>query len=94
MDSDGNVTAEPDLLTWARAFEKMDRRIAADEAGPSKVSTVFLGVDHQWGDGPPLIFETLVFGGPLEGEMDRYSTRAEALAGHAAMLARVKASLN
>lgn len=25
------------------------------------VSTVLLGLDHQYGDGPPLIFETMVF---------------------------------
>jgi len=52
---------------------------------------VFLTVDHRFGgDGPPILWETLVFGGPLDGEMDRYSSYDDAVRGHAAMLARVK----
>ena len=40
-----------------------------------EASTVFLGLDHQLTeDGPPLLFETMVFGGPLSGETDRCST--------------------
>lgn len=46
------------------------------------VSTVWLGIDHQWGNGPPLIFETMVFGGEHDQDTTRYSTEAEALAGH------------
>jgi hypothetical protein len=51
---------------------------------------VFLGLDHSHGGGPPLLFETLVFGGPLADEGDRYPTRAAALAGHDQMVARVR----
>jgi len=29
--------------------------------GPYFVSTIFLGLDHQWGNGPPILFETMVF---------------------------------
>ena len=47
------------------------------------VSTVWLGLDHQFGDGPPLIFETMVFGLPDEMEiMERYSTEEQAIEGH------------
>jgi hypothetical protein len=50
------------------------------------VSTVWLGLDHSFGSGPPLIFETMVFrskDGPLHDlECDRYSTEVDALAGH------------
>lgn len=35
--------------------------------------------------------ETMVFGGPLDAEMERYSTWDEAVAGHAAMVARCEA---
>jgi hypothetical protein len=66
-----------------------------DEAGDDaiEVSTVFLGMDHNWREsGPPILFETLVFGGPLDGEMDRYCTRAEALDGHQEMCERVAAA--
>lgn len=36
-----------------------------------RVSTVFLGLDHRFGEGPPLLFETMIFG----GEHDQYQTR-------------------
>lgn len=52
----------------------------------AKVSTVFLGLDHNWGDGPPVLWETMVFGGPLEGEQDRYSSAQDAISGHQTML--------
>ena len=77
-----------DVLKWARAFERGNHRVAVhvihqSAADPVTVSTVFLGVDHNWAnDGPPLVFESLVFGGPLNGQMYRYSTWEEAAAGH------------
>jgi hypothetical protein len=61
----------------------------ADELTGWQVSTVFLGLDHQHGIGPPVLWETMVFGGPLEGDCERYTSRAAALAGHAETCARV-----
>ena len=79
------------IMEWATSFESPEtRRVALDKVGETKVSTVFLGMNHAWDDGPPLIFETMVFGGPLDGEQEQYSTEEQAVAGHAAMLARVK----
>lgn len=53
---------EADLQAWARWFETADRRVAETWVTPAiRVSTVFLGLDHQWGVGPPLLFETMVF---------------------------------
>ena len=47
------------------------------------VSTVWLGLDHSFGGGPPLIFETMVFGLDSGNEpMDRYSTFSEAQVAH------------
>jgi len=89
-----NAVVEPDLLTWARWFETAheERIVARTEVGDVMVSTVFLGLDHCFTpDGPPLIFETLVFGGPHDGEMDRYSTWEEAEQGHAVMLGKLGA---
>ena len=54
------------------------------------MSTVFLGLDHNFGGGTPILWETLVFGGPLDGEMSRYETRLQAMQGHEAMVARVR----
>lgn len=45
------------------------------------VSTVFLGLDHNWlRDGPPVVFETMVF--PECEVCVRYSTWEQAAAGH------------
>lgn len=75
---------------WGRLLG--DRRykvVAQHQMGECMVSTVWLGFDHGWGDRPaPIIFETLVFGGPLADEMVRYSTEAQAFEGHAVMVAR------
>lgn len=49
------------------------------------VSTIWLGLDHAFGYGPPLIFETMIFpNGKSEDELyqDRYSTLAQAREGH------------
>lgn len=86
----GKEAVPADTMEWARWYEKADRRVDRTEVGNVTVSTVFLGLNHQFGDGPPLIFETLVFGGELDQEMDRYSTWDEAEAGHKAMIQRVR----
>lgn len=58
------------------------------------ISTVFLYHNHSFlPRGEPIIFETMVFGGPLDHEQDRYSTWDEAIRGHEAMLERVKLAL-
>ena len=45
-------------------------------AGTWSVSTVFLGMDHNWRrEGPPILFETMVFGGRYAGLQLRYATR-------------------
>lgn len=64
--------------------------VAKDVVGESAVSTVFLGVNHQFHGGPPKIFETLVFGGPRADTMRRYSTWEEAERGHAEIVAELK----
>lgn len=81
---------EIDGDTWARILQPENQQVAADKIGNVTVSTVWLGLNHRFGEGPPLIFETLVFEGPLDGEMERYSTEAEALEGHAQMVNRVR----
>lgn len=67
-----------------------DRFIGRTTEGESLVSTVFLCVNHSYGAGPDLWFETMVFGGPLDQAMDRYTTLAEAKEGHEKMCERVR----
>jgi hypothetical protein len=89
---DGHVVVPcDDLMAWARFFQDTEgRRVAQTEIGDVCVSTVFLGLDHQFGEGPPLIFETLVMGGAFNDEVDRYSTWEEAEEGHTRMVSRVR----
>jgi hypothetical protein len=74
---------------WAESFENMSeeaRRVAFDDLGDGvTVSTVWLGLDHRYPPdaGPPLIFETMIFGGPLDSQCCRAATEEEARELHA-----------
>ena len=61
---DGRKLVEVDLLTWSKWFETAGdkRRVARDTINGYLISTVFLGLDHNFLDtGKPLLFETMVF---------------------------------
>jgi hypothetical protein len=64
------------------------KRVAYTTIGDAWVSTVWLGMEHAFllqgdVDHPVHIFETMVFGGPLDQEQWRYGSEAQALDGHA-----------
>lgn len=64
-----------------------DRIVARDVVGKVLISTVFLGLDHSFGNsGPPILFETMVFPNHVkhlhETHCQRYATWDEAEAGH------------
>lgn len=80
-----------ELLEWAKLLENKDYKVINQEVLPDGkwVSTVWLGLDHQFGEGKPLIFETMVFpkeGDYIELDLDRYSTLEEAKLGHKKMV--------
>lgn len=90
---DGRTPRPVDLLTWARWVGTANRTVAKDDVNGVTVSTIFLGIDHGWGaDDRPLLFETMVFGGQHDQEMERYATWEEAEAGHGQWLGRVRKS--
>lgn len=80
------------LLKWARWYETADRTVAQSMVGATRVSTVFLALDHGFLNNLPVLFETMVFGGPLDRQMKRYSTWLDAEKGHLEMVARVVAA--
>lgn len=92
LDEDGNPVEEPDLQRWAQWFETADRSVAVDVVGDVRVSTVFLGLDHSFGAGPPLLYETMIFGGEHDEHQERYPNKVAALAGHDRALAMVRDS--
>ncbi len=68
---------------WATWYETANRDVAKTQINDDvKVSTVFLGLDHSFGDGPPLLFETMIFGGEHDQYQERFETWEQAEAGH------------
>lgn len=88
----GKEPVPASLLEWAAWFENADRNVARDRIGDVSVSTVFLAMNHSFGEGPPLLFETMIFGGEHDQYQERFSTWEEAEAGHQTALDLVRAS--
>lgn len=91
LDAEHNPVAV-DRDTYSKYMRDTSNRVALDLIGDIMVSTVFLGLNHQFGAGPPLLFETIIFGGPKNGYQRRYSTWKEAEAGHAEAVGMVRAT--
>jgi hypothetical protein len=95
---DGRMAVEcPDLMKWADWLAKNEdqRRVAWTEVAPGvTVSTVFLGLDHQWGNGPPMLFETMAFTDYGGEECWRYPTWDDAEVGHHAVVRSLQAKLS
>lgn len=84
---DGTEVVAVTLEEWARWLNdhRQEKFIKRTDLGDFWVSTVFLGLDHNYlDDGPPLLFETMVFKrGDWGGEYQtRSSTHADALRQH------------
>lgn len=86
----GEPVPEPDLMKWAESYERRENhRVGKDRVGQMEISTVFLGIDHGflWGrqdpsSYKPVLWETMIFGGPLDQEQYRYDSLEKAKAGH------------
>lgn len=87
LDEKHEPVLEPDMRKGSEFFGSQKRRVAQHEIGESFVSTVFLCIDHNHSRrGPPVLFETLVEGGPLDGYQNRYTTWNDAVSGHMSTL--------
>lgn len=94
FDKQGNPIS---LEEWAQLLEDREGypRILKTECSRYVFSTVWLGLDHSFGDGPPLIFESMAFkkddtkrnGVDASGIYQaRYTTLTEAKFGHYLMI--------
>lgn len=94
LNADGEPVEEPDVIRFARWFETSAaaRQVARDDLGAAGlVSTVFLGLDHNFSPDPrPVLWESMVFGGLFHQEIVRYRSRAEALAGHLLLVEKLR----
>jgi hypothetical protein len=73
---DGRVPVPTaDCLEWGMWMElnRDKMRVGQDTIDTAWVSTVFLGLDHSFMGGPPLLFETMVF--DPDPELDTRTTR-------------------
>lgn len=96
LDHDGIPTPAKSLTEWSNWWNENHHQRNVQTSvntyrNPSNpkvlvewiATTVFLGVNHRFqGSGPPLIYETIVQGGLLDGEVVRYASEVEALEGH------------
>jgi hypothetical protein len=85
MDTDGNISTTEDVNEWAESRTNIkNKRIGFEQINDdTEVSTVFLGTNYSFmSDGPPMLFETMIFGGPSNESCYRCSTHAEALIQH------------
>lgn len=80
-----------DSLIWAEQFKRNNRTVKIDrfENADILISTVFLGINHSFNDGKPILFETMVFGGKYDYYQKRYSTWEQAEKGHSKVLEMV-----
>ena len=91
----GHVAVEePDVIAWADWLERAERHVGITRLDRILVSTVFLGLDHNFNrqGHAPILYETMIFDdrpdpcAPLPGRLDeyceRYSTWPEAEVGH------------
>lgn len=82
-----------DLDEWSRWMTfHCDEHHRTDDLPEGRVTTVFLGMDRGFRGGPPLLWEAMVFGGELDGDQQRNSTLAEAMAAHDHMVELVKST--
>lgn len=102
LDCEGNPVPCINISAWARWFEGSSdqRRLAYDDVVDSdgelvSVSTVFLGMDHNFvDDGPPILWETMIFGlGDDQEYQERYTSKEAALEGHQKAIQYVRGEL-
>jgi hypothetical protein len=77
------------MSTWDFLNDFNERHIALDVINGYRISTVWMGIDHNFfRKGLPVIFETMIFkedgaeGDDLAGYQDRYCLKELALEGH------------
>jgi hypothetical protein len=81
-----------EMCAWRRSTENFNVLRKDDVAGVV-VSTIFLGIDHGFGDGLPVLWETMVFRREADGSInytdidgERYTSHADAIAGHTSVI--------
>jgi hypothetical protein len=98
LDEDHNPVPAT-VKEWGDFRSKPDgKRVELTQLPNCWVSTVFLGMDHGYGEGAPVLFETMAFEGDyhangckdeIEEGSNRYRTWDEAVAGHKEIVSKL-----
>jgi hypothetical protein len=81
--NDDKEPVEADWEEYCKFLDTLENKIVKQETiNNTKISTVFLGQDIGDDSEAPILFETMCFGGALDGDQWRYQTFDEALKGH------------
>jgi hypothetical protein len=80
------------VTDWRAWFDAADRTVALDTLpSGTSVHTVFLSLNHAFRPGPPVLWETVVEGGPCE-QVVRYTSGDDAIDGHESIVNAVMAA--
>lgn len=96
LDADNNPIPATFFGMVANDARRTNRHVGDTRINGCRVSTVFLGIDHNHDEGPPILFETMLFTrrrnswGKLDQRQARYCTWKEAERGHADIARAVK----
>jgi hypothetical protein len=90
LDVTGEAIAVDDPVEWGKWMQTGDRKVSETRIDGVLISTVFLGVDHNFREvGPQILWETMIFGGKHDQYQDRYTSRADAVEGHLKAVAMI-----
>ena len=95
-ETDGTIREAETLNDVLSAMEDFENRCLIARTmidDVCLVSTIFVCLDHSsllYGEGEPVLFETVVFGGPHNLEQVHYSTEEEARIGHDAIVDQLR----
>lgn len=94
LDDEHNLVPVDSVNEWSEKMSEGNFSVAIATVGPFFVSTVFLGIDTSslW---DPALFQTIVFStdekdNEILREERQYKTWAEAVAGHAEIVKKLK----
>ena len=94
LDEDDQPVKCEDVLKWGAWIQTANRTLKVDHfPGDIRVSTVFLGMDHGWGSGTPVLWETMIFGGEHDQDQWRAAARLSACHFHRKAVNMVRKSL-
>lgn len=96
LDENNKPVLEPDDEKSFKWRSDYLHKIVSRTSFPSgtRISTVFLCLDHGWESGPPVLWETMVFGGEFSNDQERYTSHDDAVKGHIEWVKKVLKSEN